>query len=95
MSSRMFTEMSTTSSMLSAYASLSTSMMLFHTMYDQLVPYQVRRYLLDVVKCYWKPKSSMLTLLFEKKDGYTPNDMFKAVEVCLSTRITSETKRIK
>ncbi|GJS19531.1 gypsy type transposase, partial [Tanacetum coccineum] len=95
MSSRMFTEMPTTSSMLSAYATLSTSMMLFRTMYDQLVPYQVRRYLLDVVKCYWKPKSSMLTLLIEKKDDYTPNDMFKAVKVYLSTRITSETKRLK
>ncbi|GJX39639.1 AAA+ ATPase domain-containing protein [Tanacetum coccineum] len=95
MSSRMFTEMPTTSSMLSAYASLSTSMMLFRTMYDQLVPTQVRSYIIDVLKCYWKPKTSdQLTLLFEERDGHGLNDMFYAVEVFLSTKITTDSKRL-
>ncbi|PWA72726.1 P-loop containing nucleoside triphosphate hydrolases superfamily protein [Artemisia annua] len=97
MLSRMFTEMPTMSSMLSAYDSLSTSMMLFRTMYDQIVPTQVQSYLIGVVKCYWKkPKASdKLTLLFEETDGRSPNDMFYAVEDFLSNKITRDSKHLK
>lgn len=95
MASQMFPVMPTTSSLLSAYASLSTTFMLFQTIFNQLVPPQLRSYIIDVVKYYWKPKTSKLTLLFEEKDGYVPNDMFNAVEVYLSTKITPDSKRLK
>ncbi|GJW68545.1 AAA+ ATPase domain-containing protein [Tanacetum coccineum] len=95
MATRMFSVMPTTSSLLSAYASLSTTIMLFQTIFNQLVPPQFRGYIIHVVKYFWKPKTSKLTLLFEEKDGYAPNDMFNAVEVYLSTKITPDYKRLK
>ncbi|PWA51683.1 AAA+ ATPase domain-containing protein [Artemisia annua] len=95
MASQMFPVMPTTSSLLSAYASFSTTFMLFQTIFNQLVPPQLQRYIIDVVKYYWKPKTSKLTLLFEEKDGYVPNDMFNAVEVYLATKITPDSRRLK
>ena len=87
--------MPTTSSILSAYASLSTTIMLFQTIFNQIVPPQLQRYIIEVVKYYWRPKTSKLTLLFEEKDGYVPNDMFNAVEVYLATKITPDSRRLK
>nr|GEU40989.1 AAA+ ATPase domain-containing protein [Tanacetum cinerariifolium] len=95
MATRMFSVMPTTSSLLSAYASLSTTIMLFQTIFNQLVPPQFRGYIIHVVKYFWKLKTSKLSLLFEEKDGYAPNDMFNAVEVYLSTKITPDSKRLK
>ncbi|PWA68470.1 P-loop containing nucleoside triphosphate hydrolases superfamily protein [Artemisia annua] len=96
MASRLFPVMPTTSLLLSAYASLSTSFVLFQTVFNQLVPPQLRGYIIDVVKCYWKHKTSdQLTLLFEERDRRNLNDMFYAVEVFLSTKITADSKRLK
>ncbi|PWA39634.1 AAA+ ATPase domain-containing protein [Artemisia annua] len=96
MASRLFPVMPTTSLLLSAYASLSTSFVLFQTVFNQLVPPQLRGYIIDVVKCYWKHKTSdQLTILFEERDRRNPNDMFYAVEVFLSTKITADSKCLK
>ncbi|KAK1438440.1 hypothetical protein QVD17_04249 [Tagetes erecta] len=43
MAARTFPEIPTPSSLLSAYASMSTSIMLFRTMFNQLFPPQLRR----------------------------------------------------
>lgn len=95
MANRTFPEMPTASSLLSAYASLSASIMIFRTMFEQIVPVQLRRYAVDVAKHYWKPSTSDLILLFEEKDGYNPNEMFNAAQLFLSTRITRDSKRLK
>ncbi|GJS62832.1 AAA+ ATPase domain-containing protein [Tanacetum coccineum] len=92
MASRM---MPTTSLLLSAYASVSTTFMLFQTIFHQLFPPQLQTYIIDVVKYYCKPKTSKLTLLIEERDGYTLNDMFIAVKVYLSTKVTPDSKRLK
>ncbi|KAJ9564513.1 hypothetical protein OSB04_000479 [Centaurea solstitialis] len=95
MASRTFPEMPTPSSLLSAYASMSTSIMLFRTMFDQLFPRHLRRYVVDAVRFYWKPKSSKLTLVFEEKDGMTSNHMFDAAEAYLCTRINPDSDRLR
>ncbi|KAI3502866.1 hypothetical protein L1887_31236 [Cichorium endivia] len=95
MASRTFPEMPTPSSLLSAYASMSTSIMLFRTMFDQLFPRHLRRYVVDAVRFYWKPKSSKLTLVFEEKDGMTINHMFDAAEAFLCTRINPDSDRLR
>ncbi|PWA51684.1 AAA+ ATPase domain-containing protein [Artemisia annua] len=85
-------QMPSTSSLLSAYASMTTSIMLFRTMFDQLVPPQVRRYIIDGVKYYWKPKTtSKLTLVFEAN---LLNNMFDAAEIFL-TRINTDSNRLR
>ncbi|KAK1439166.1 hypothetical protein QVD17_04981 [Tagetes erecta] len=95
MAARTFPEMPTPSSLLSAYASMSTSIMLFRTMFNQLFPPQLRRYVLDNVRLYWKPKTSKLTLVFDEKDGMTSNHMFDAAEAFLCTRINPNSDRLR
>nr|XP_043639122.1 AAA-ATPase At3g50940-like [Erigeron canadensis] len=90
-----FPEMPTPSSLLSAYASISTSVMLFRTMLNQLFPRQLRGYVMDAVRFYWKPKSSKLTLVFEEKDGMTPNHMFDAAEAFICTQINPDSDRLR
>ncbi|KAI3665437.1 hypothetical protein L6452_44064 [Arctium lappa] len=95
MASRNFPEMPTPSSLLSAYASMSTSIMLFRTMFDQFFPRHLRRYVVDAVRFYWKPKSSKLTLVFDEKDGMSSNHMFDAAEAYLCTRINPDSDRLR
>ncbi|KAJ0445384.1 putative AAA+ ATPase domain, ATPase, AAA-type, core, AAA-type ATPase domain-containing protein [Helianthus annuus] len=95
MAARTFPEMPTPSSLLSAYASMSTSIMLFRTMFNQLFPRELRRYVLNAVRFYWKPKSSKLTLVFDEKDGLTANHMFEAAEAFLCTRINPDSERLR
>ncbi|XP_076940418.1 AAA-ATPase At2g18193-like [Bidens hawaiensis] len=95
MAGRTFPEMPTPSSLLSAYASMSTSIMLFRTMFDQFFPRQLRRYVVNAVRFYWKPKSSKLTLVLEEKDGMAPNHMFDAAEAFLCSRINPDSERLR
>ncbi|GJX82241.1 AAA+ ATPase domain-containing protein [Tanacetum coccineum] len=87
--------MPTASSLLSAYASLSTSIMLFRTMFNQLFPRELQRYVADAVRFYWKPKSSKLTLVFDEKDGMVANHIYDAAEAFLCTRINPDSERLR
>ncbi|PWA71656.1 AAA+ ATPase domain-containing protein [Artemisia annua] len=95
MATRTFPEMPTVSSLLTAYASVSAFVMIFRTMFEQLVPLPLRNYAIDLVKHYLKPRSSELILLIEEKDGYNPNEMFNAAEVFLATKINRDSKRLR
>ncbi|KAI3712866.1 hypothetical protein L1987_71434 [Smallanthus sonchifolius] len=95
MTTRTFPEMPSPSSLLSAYASMSTSIMLFRTMFNQLFPRELRRHVVNAIRFYWKPKSSKLTLVFDEKDGMTSNHMFDAAEAFLCTRINPDSERLR
>ncbi|GKE05640.1 AAA+ ATPase domain-containing protein [Tanacetum coccineum] len=95
MATRTFPKMPTVSSVVTAYASVSAFVMIFRTMFEQLVPPPLRNYAIDLVKHYWKPRSSELILLFEEKDGYNLNEMFSATEVYLATKINRDSKRLR
>ncbi|KAK1439165.1 hypothetical protein QVD17_04980 [Tagetes erecta] len=95
MGDRSFMAMPTPSSLLSAYASMSTSIMLFRTMFNQLFPAHLQRYVLHNVRLYWKPKSSKLTLIFDEKDGMTSNHMFHAAEAFLCSKINPNSERLR
>ncbi|XP_071694947.1 AAA-ATPase At3g50940-like [Rutidosis leptorrhynchoides] len=90
-------QMPTPSSLLSAYASMSTSIMLFGTMFNQLFPIELQRYVVDAVRLYWKPNktSEKLTLVFEDNDGMITNHMFDAAESFLCSRINPDSKRLR
>ncbi|GKD24872.1 AAA+ ATPase domain-containing protein, partial [Tanacetum coccineum] len=69
--------------------------MFLRTLFDQFLPPQVQSYIIDALKYYWKHESSdTLTLVFEEKDGRSPNDMFNATEAYLCTIISPDTKRL-
>ncbi|GJU65063.1 AAA-ATPase-like protein [Tanacetum coccineum] len=70
--------------------------MFLRTLFDQFLPPQVRSYIIDALKYYWKCESSdTLTLVFEEKDGRSPNDMFNSTKAYLCTIISPDTKRIR
>ncbi|GJT75973.1 retrotransposon protein, putative, ty1-copia subclass [Tanacetum coccineum] len=70
--------------------------MFLRTLFDQFLPPQVQSYIIDALKYYWKHESSdTLTLVFEEKDGRSPNDMFNATEAYLCTIISPDTKRLR
>nr|GEU44776.1 AAA+ ATPase domain-containing protein [Tanacetum cinerariifolium] len=95
MATRTFPVMPTVSSVVTAYASVSAFVMIFRTMFEQLVPLELRNYAIELVKHYWKPRSSELILHLEEKDGYNPNEMFSAAEVYLATKINRDSKRLR
>ncbi|GJR28207.1 retrotransposon protein, putative, ty1-copia subclass [Tanacetum coccineum] len=70
--------------------------MFLRTLFDQFLPLQVQSYIIDGLKYYWKRESSYtLTLVFEEKDGRSPNDMFNATVAYLCTIISPDTKRLR
>ncbi|KAK6922674.1 AAA-type ATPase, N-terminal domain [Dillenia turbinata] len=84
-----------TSSLFSTYASISASMMLVRSILNEVVPPPVRTYLYSVIKPFFTPKSSRLTLIIEEKIGFLLNEIFEATEVFLSTKINSKTSCLK
>lgn len=87
--------MPTAASLLGLYASMSTSIMLLRTLFDQLLPRPLQRYILNVIRSYWKPKSSKLTLLFKEKDDMTNNHMFIVAEAVLCSRINPDSNILR
>lgn len=83
------------SSVFSAYASLSASIMLFQTMMNQLVPHPVQNYISSTIRYYFKPRSSKLILLIEESDGISSNEIYGAAEIYLYTKLDSSIERLK
>ncbi|KAF5736008.1 hypothetical protein HS088_TW14G00140 [Tripterygium wilfordii] len=88
-------EMPSPSSLFSAYASLTASMMLFRSMINELIPRPVRDYLFSVFCYLFKIRSKDLTLVIEEEDGISNNQLYKAAEIFLGTKINLSNERIK
>lgn len=81
-------EMPSASSMFSAYASLSTTVMLFRSAFYELVPEPIRKHLLTALLYILnRPSSQKLRITIEEDDGMTRNEVYDAAEVYLSTKI--------
>ncbi|KAL3527138.1 hypothetical protein ACH5RR_011794 [Cinchona calisaya] len=90
-----FTSVPSPSSVFSAYASLSASIMLFQTAINQLVPRPLQNYISSAIKYYFKPRTSKLVLLIEESDGISSNEIYKAAEIYLYTKIDSNIECLK
>ncbi|XVE82572.1 hypothetical protein DITRI_Ditri16bG0016400 [Diplodiscus trichospermus] len=88
-------EMPTTSSLFSAYASMTASVMLFRSMANDLIPYPIRNYLFSTLLCFFKSRSEILTLVIEESSGMARNEVYDASEIYLSTRISPDNHRLK
>ncbi|XVE82571.1 hypothetical protein DITRI_Ditri16bG0016300 [Diplodiscus trichospermus] len=88
-------EMPSPSSLFSAYASMTASIMLFRSMANDLIPYSVRNYLFSTLLCFFKPRSEVLTLVIEESIGMARNEVYDASEIYLSTRISPDNERLK
>ncbi|KAK6924409.1 AAA-type ATPase, N-terminal domain [Dillenia turbinata] len=89
------TNMPSTSSLFSTYASISASMMLGRTILNDLIPHQIRAYLFSTIRRYFSPKTSLLTLIIEEENGFSRNEVYDAAETYLCTKISPKTDCLK
>ncbi|KAF5192885.1 Aaa-atpase [Thalictrum thalictroides] len=87
--------MPSASILFSTYASISTSVMLFRSIVDQLIPHQLQTLLSSKLEYFFRPKSSELTLIIDSGDEYTENELYEAFLLYLGTKITPSVKRIR
>ncbi|PIA55827.1 hypothetical protein AQUCO_00700268v1 [Aquilegia coerulea] len=92
--------MPSTSSLFSTYASITTSLMLFKTIANQLlqlIPQQVQTLIYSKLEYFFRRpiSSDELTLIIEDKDSYNHNELFVASQLFLGTKITPVIGRIR
>lgn len=84
------------STVYSAYASVSASVMLLQTTFHQIVPRPLQDYLLYTARRLFKrTNTSLLTLVVDQFDGMTRNDIFDSFEIYMSTKTNPKTNRLK
>ncbi|XP_038879822.1 AAA-ATPase At3g50940-like [Benincasa hispida] len=88
-------EMPSAQSLFSAYASMAGSLMLFRSMGNDLIPAPVRSYVAAGIRRLFNLHSPLFTLVIEETTGISPNQIFEAAEIYLSTKITSDTGRLR
>ncbi|XP_061368091.1 AAA-ATPase At5g17760-like [Gastrolobium bilobum] len=88
-------DMTSPSSIFSAYASMSASVMLLRSMFNEFVPQPIRGHLSNAFRYLIKPRSSTLTLIIEESSGIARNQVYDAAEAYLSTKVSPENERLK
>ncbi|GMH14880.1 hypothetical protein Nepgr_016721 [Nepenthes gracilis] len=88
-------EIPSASSMFSAYASLSATIMLFRSAVNELIPRPIRRYVYSAVGELFRQRSNKLTLVVEEGNAMSPNLVYEASEVYLRTKISPSANRLK
>ncbi|RDX62577.1 AAA-ATPase, partial [Mucuna pruriens] len=88
-------DMPSPSSMFSAYASMTASIMLMRSMANELIPQPIRGYLFNAFRYLIKPRSPTLTLIIEESTGIARNQVYDAAEAYLSTRVSPDNERLK
>lgn len=83
------------STILSVVASLTASVVLLRTFYDELIPHAVRDYFFARLHDFSNRLSSKQIIVVEELDGLTANQMFDAANVYLGTKLSSSSRRIK
>ncbi|KAK6288095.1 hypothetical protein POUND7_014274 [Theobroma cacao] len=76
-------------------ASISTSLMLFRSIFNDLIPDPLRRQIVSALSSLFRFCTGKQTVVIEQTDGIEPNQVFNASEAYLSTKISPESKRLK
>ncbi|GMI86395.1 hypothetical protein like AT2G18190 [Hibiscus trionum] len=77
------------------YASISASLMLFRSIFIDLIPYPLRRHIWSALSHLFRFCSDKQRIVIEEYNGTEPNRVFNASEVYLSTKISPDTERLK
>lgn len=80
---------------LSVAASLTASAILFRSIINELFPDSVNEYLSSSLQKISSRLSSQLTIVIEESDGLVANQMFKAANVYLGSKLLPSTRKIK
>uniref|UniRef100_A0A2P2NJ97 ATP binding protein n=1 Tax=Rhizophora mucronata TaxID=61149 RepID=A0A2P2NJ97_RHIMU len=90
----MFKELPSMSTLLSAYASISTFSMLIRTILNEMVPRRMREFITTKVGECFANFSSDFTFVIEDRWQAVTNETFRAIELYLPTRISSSTRSL-
>ncbi|KAJ4822977.1 hypothetical protein Tsubulata_000346 [Turnera subulata] len=87
-------ELPSMSTLLSAYASISTLAMLFRTIFNEMIPKPIRNFISAKFSDIFSNFSSDFTFIIEDRWHAVGNETFRAAEVYLPTRVGHSTKRL-
>lgn len=79
----------------SAAASVTASIMLARTIANDFIPHDFQEYFFSGVRSFFSRFSSQVTIVIEEFDGLVNNQIYEAVQIYLSTKISPSTRRIK
>ncbi|KAL0905693.1 hypothetical protein M5K25_024133 [Dendrobium thyrsiflorum] len=82
----------TTKTILSAAASVAASAVLIRTMVNEFLPHPIKDYIFSFTSSFFTRFSTKLTIIVQEFNGILPNEMYKAVETYLSTKIPPDTR---
>ncbi|OMO84474.1 hypothetical protein COLO4_22024 [Corchorus olitorius] len=83
------------SSAFTTYASVTASLMLIRSIFNDLIPYPLRRQIMSALSFLFRFCSGRQTVVIEQSDGIEANQVFMASEVYLSTKISPDTRRLR
>ncbi|KAL1569496.1 AAA-ATPase-like protein [Salvia divinorum] len=83
------------SSIFSMYASISASIMLLHTIINQLLPRPAQHFILSLLRRYFSPRPSHATVVIEERDGMSSNEIYSAAETYLCSHLRPDFHRLK
>ncbi|KAL5713336.1 hypothetical protein ACHQM5_015421 [Ranunculus cassubicifolius] len=90
-----FRKIPRTSTLFSAYASITGSLMLVRSVAKYFIPLHIQEEILSQIQRLFNPLSSQLTIIISEFDGLTPNELYQAAELFLSTKISPTVKRLR
>lgn len=86
---------SAASTLFSAHTLFASSMMLIRSMANDLVPSPVQTYLQSALQYFFTPVLNQMTITVDEHcEGISRNQVYDAVEVCLRTKISPNTKHL-
>ncbi|XP_008782422.1 protein HYPER-SENSITIVITY-RELATED 4 [Phoenix dactylifera] len=87
--------MATTKTFLTTAASVAASAVLVRSIANDLVPESIQYYLSSTLASLVARLSSQLTVVIDELDGITTNQMYKAAEIYLGTKVSPSTRRFR
>ncbi|XP_057494731.1 AAA-ATPase At3g50940-like [Actinidia eriantha] len=76
-------------------ASLAASAMVVRSIARELVPYEIQHYFFSNIQSLFKSFSSELVLIIEEFDGLVCNQIYKAAEIYLGSKVSVSTQMFK
>ncbi|XP_047322232.1 AAA-ATPase At3g50940-like [Impatiens glandulifera] len=80
---------------ISTAASVAATVVLIRSISRDLIPWEVRHYLKLGIKTIYKSISSEITLIVEELDGFGINQLYKAAEIYLGSKIFQSTSTFR
>ncbi|OMO74318.1 ATPase, AAA-type, core [Corchorus capsularis] len=77
---------------MSTAASIAASAMVLQTVTRNLLPHELQTYIFQNIKGFFKSFSPQMTLIIEEFDGLARNQIYRAAEIYLGTKISPSTK---